>query len=174
MSIQNFGENRGQTVAVGMNSRRNVASRLPEARALPRSHAPEAPCAPRCLEVSTRPVPRLHSRRTALPDGQATSCGQCRPWRRDASLEWTSTNKRGGSHLAHAGPLHRPEPLRRRCPLDSLAEWPSRSCLTPHYHPKPSLRSCWSNAAPHPQGLQSKQPALFRVIFVNQGRICES
>jgi hypothetical protein len=29
-------------------------------------------------------------------------------------------------------------------------------------------------AAPHPQGLHCKQPALSRVIFVNQGRICES
>jgi hypothetical protein len=123
MSIQNFGENRGQTVAVGMNSRRNVASRLPEARALPRSHAPEAPCAPRCLEVSTRPVPRLHSRRTALPDGQATSCGQCRPWRRDASLEWTSTNKRGGAATSRTQALS--TDLSRSAAGAHSTPWPS-------------------------------------------------
>jgi hypothetical protein len=120
ISIQNFGENRGQTVALGMNSYRNATSRRSEAPyapygrpAPPRapsrgSHPPEVarPEAPRTKapRVGTCPVPRRHSRRTALPDGQAASRGQCCPWRAGTSHQSGRPPIKGeADHLVCAG-----------------------------------------------------------------------
>jgi hypothetical protein len=91
-SIQNSGENHGQTVAVWMSLCQNAASRRPERRAHPR-HGVRSVCAVPPARAPTRAFPRPVSR---LPNAP---CPRLHP----PQGAWEPTPWRGGCRARRAG-----------------------------------------------------------------------
>jgi hypothetical protein len=121
-------------------------------------------------------APQAGQTSLALPHTLVHSSGSatavpCRQARRSGSRRCRS--RRGRSRPAPAGRARPSRPASFAGHKANLGEPHTLSLHFPSQGCRRSRQIPANRAAPHPRGLHCKQPALSRVIFGNQGRICE-